>query len=52
MLAVGPEGGWVPFELDLLQRHGFAVVGMGPRALRTDTACLVLLGLIAEHLRG
>ncbi|HEY6000099.1 MAG TPA: RsmE family RNA methyltransferase [bacterium] len=52
LLAVGPEGGWVPFELELLQRHGFAVVGIGPRTLRTDTACIALLGLVAERLRA
>ncbi|HEY5998944.1 MAG TPA: 16S rRNA (uracil(1498)-N(3))-methyltransferase [bacterium] len=42
----------MPFELELLQRHGFAVVGIGPRTLRTDTACIALLGLVAERLRG
>ncbi|HAL92750.1 MAG TPA: 16S rRNA (uracil(1498)-N(3))-methyltransferase [Verrucomicrobia bacterium] len=46
LLAVGPEGGWTPFELDLLAAHGFSSVSWGPRALRTDTACAVLLGLI------
>jgi 16S rRNA (uracil1498-N3)-methyltransferase len=46
LLAVGPEGGWIPLELELLAAHGFAPVSWGPRALRTDTACTVLLGLI------
>lgn len=46
LLAVGPEGGWTPFELELLAAHGFATVSWGPRALRTDVACAVLLGLI------
>lgn len=46
LLAVGPEGGWTPFELELLAAHGFEYVSWGPRALRTDTACAVLLGLI------
>ncbi|HWR96903.1 MAG TPA: RsmE family RNA methyltransferase [Candidatus Methanoperedens sp.] len=49
LLAVGPEGGWVPFELELLRARGFAVVGMGPRTLRTDTACIGLLSIVAEH---
>lgn len=52
LLAVGPEGGWVPFELELLRAHGFAVVGMGGRTLRTDTACIGLLSLVAECLRA
>ncbi|MBU4461123.1 MAG: 16S rRNA (uracil(1498)-N(3))-methyltransferase [Verrucomicrobia bacterium] len=43
LLAIGPEGGWTPYELDLLARHGFAGVGLGPRILRADTACVALL---------
>lgn len=44
LLAVGPEGGWTPFELELLAMHRFEAVSMGPRTLRTDTACIALLG--------
>ena len=51
LLAIGPEGGWNDFELDLLTRHGFAIVSMGPRILRTDTACVALLALLHEALR-
>lgn len=43
LLAIGPEGGWVPFELELLAKHGFTAVGLGPRTLRTDTATIALL---------
>lgn len=46
LLAVGPEGGWIPSELELLGRHGFETVSWGPRTLRTDTACIALLGAI------
>ena len=52
LLAIGPEGGWTPFELELFAAHGFESVSWGPRALRTDTACAVLLGLIHAALRG
>jgi RsmE family RNA methyltransferase len=45
LLAVGPEGGWNEFELRLLAAHGFQSVGMGPRTLRSDTACIALLAL-------
>jgi RsmE family RNA methyltransferase len=45
LLAIGPEGGWNDFELGLLGAHGFQRVGMGPRTLRTDTACIALLAL-------
>jgi len=46
LLAAGPEGGWIPSELELLAAHGFTPVSWGPRTLRTDTACSVLLGFL------
>jgi RsmE family RNA methyltransferase len=48
LLAIGPEGGWNDFERRLLETHGFQSVGMGPRTLRTDTACVALLGLVHD----
>lgn len=51
LMAIGPEGGWSTFELDLLREHGFQFVGLGPRILRTDTACVALLALVNEALR-
>lgn len=52
LLAIGPEGGWNPFELDLLDAHGFHRIGMGPRTLRTDTACLALLAVAHDARPG
>ena len=46
LLAVGPEGGWNAFETSLLSARGFTPVSMGPRTLRTDTACIALLALV------
>ncbi len=43
LLAVGPEGGWIEDEVDLLEKHGFARYSLGPRILRTDTALIALL---------
>lgn len=51
LLAIGPEGGWNDFELRLLEAHGFLRVDMGPRTLRTDTACIALLALLHDALR-
>lgn len=51
VVAVGPEGGWTPYELDLLARHGFRGFGLGPRTLRADTACIAVLTLVHDHLR-
>jgi RsmE family RNA methyltransferase len=45
-LAVGPEGGWVPFELQLLAAHGFRAVALGARALRVETAVAALIGAL------
>jgi 16S rRNA (uracil1498-N3)-methyltransferase len=46
LLAVGPEGGWNTFELELLRAHGFRQAGVGARTLRVDTACTALLALV------
>lgn len=51
LLAVGPEGGWNDFEIDLLKKHRFQPVGLGPRTLRTDTACIALLALVHEAMK-
>lgn len=51
VLAIGPEGGWTPFEIELLEQHGFAHFTLGSRTLRTDTACIALLAVL-EFLRG
>ena len=50
LLAIGPEGGWNDFEIDLLERHGFQPVGAGCRTLRTDTACIALLALAHDSM--
>jgi RsmE family RNA methyltransferase len=50
LLAIGPEGGWTGFELELLRSHGFHMAGTGTRILRSDTACIALLALAHEAL--
>lgn len=52
LLAIGPEGGWNPFELSLLESRGFVPVSLGPRPLRTDTACIAMLALVGAGARG
>ena len=37
-LAVGPEGGWSPQDIEQLGAAGFSGVRLGPRVLRTETA--------------
>ncbi len=48
LLAIGPEGGWVDFELDLFQRHGFRPMKLGPEILRCDTAAIAALAILQE----
>jgi RsmE family RNA methyltransferase len=43
LLAIGPEGGWVPDELVRLSSAGFAAVHLGPRVLRCETAVVAAL---------
>jgi RsmE family RNA methyltransferase len=42
-LAIGPEGGFIPYEVEKLQEAGFSSVHLGPRILRVETALPVLL---------
>ena len=42
-LAIGPEGGWIPYEIDLLNKAGLQPVQLGDRILRVETAVTALL---------
>lgn len=42
-LVIGPEGGWIPYEVGLLQEAGFQPVQLGPRILRVETAVPALI---------
>lgn len=46
-LLSGPEGGFTEAEEALARSHGFAVVSLGPRVLRADTAPLAALAALA-----
>lgn len=42
-LAIGPEGGFIPYEIDLLESRGFQAVTLGLRILRVEQAVPALL---------
>lgn len=43
-LIVGPEGGFIPYEIDLLQNQGVRPVSLGQRILRVETVIPYLVG--------
>ena len=46
-IMVGPEGGFSEEEEDLALAHGALALSMGPRILRTETAALAALAMLA-----
>lgn len=43
-IVIGPEGGFIPYEIDLLTKNGCQAVSLGNRILRTETAVSYVLG--------
>ena len=41
---IGPEGGFIPYEIDLLIKNGCQAVSLGNRILRTESAIPYVLG--------
>ncbi len=46
VLAFGPERGWTAADRTLLREHGFTLVHLGARVLRTETAIVAALTLV------
>lgn len=42
LLAIGPEGGWVDYELEKFANAGFTTCSLGQRILKVDTAVVAL----------
>ena len=47
---VGPEGDFTPAELSLAKSHGCLPVTLGPIILRTETAAIYCLSVLAHEL--
>lgn len=50
VLALGAERGWSEAERERLRAAGFAFAHLGPRVLRTETACIAALALLKARL--
>jgi 16S rRNA (uracil1498-N3)-methyltransferase len=49
-LAIGPEGGWVADELQLLQKSGWISASLGPTILRAETAAIAATAIVVSEL--
>jgi 16S rRNA (uracil1498-N3)-methyltransferase len=45
-IAIGPEGGFAPEELEAFDLSAFARVNLGPRVLRTETAAIAAIAVL------
>ncbi len=43
-IAIGPEGGFIPYEVEKLRQAGCEQVSLGPRILRVENALIASLG--------
>ena len=50
MLLIGPEGGLTVHEIEMARAEGFATASLGSHLLRTETAAIVLTGIVRYSL--
>ncbi|MEG0197594.1 MAG: 16S rRNA (uracil(1498)-N(3))-methyltransferase [Acinetobacter sp.] len=43
-IVIGPEGGFIPYEIDLLTKNGCQALSLGNRIIRTETVISYVLG--------
>lgn len=51
-IVIGPEGGFEKDEVELLIKKGFHVVSLGNRILRSETASLASIAIIAHYIES
>ncbi len=50
LYAIGPEGGWVDFEIEKFVRSGMQIFSVGARILKVDTAVVAIHSRISQAL--
>ncbi|WP_426414967.1 16S rRNA (uracil(1498)-N(3))-methyltransferase [Aestuariirhabdus sp. LZHN29] len=48
LLAIGPEGGFIPYEVEKLQQAGFGGFHIGPRIQRVENAIPLIVGKLLD----
>ena len=51
-LAIGPEGGFIPYEIEKFSEIGFTAVSLGPRILTVEVAVSSLISRLAVSLEN
>lgn len=49
VLAIGPDGGWIDYEVELLRANGFLPVSLGQRILRVEVAVPAIIGAVRSR---
>jgi len=49
LVCIGPEGGFIPYEVERLQAAGCQPLGLGPRTYRVETVLPLLAGVLYRH---
>jgi 16S rRNA (uracil1498-N3)-methyltransferase len=50
VILIGPEGGLTVHEVEMARTEGFITVSLGSHLLRTETAAIVLTGIVRYSL--
>lgn len=50
LFAIGPEGGWEPYELNMLETYNFQPYRIGCNTLPSDAACIGTLSILQHTL--
>ena len=48
VLIIGPEGGFIPYEIEHFRKAGCRIVSLGPRILKVETAIVALVSRATE----